>query len=146
MSVSASIDIELSAPNLQQVDVLRLLLKQGWVIYDNGCKSFLPINDKDMFNWHRVPTSQITDADLFAILSIKQSFQELIGVSLSWKDTDIGGEFLISDDLTLCISLSNNRRINTYGLTDFDWYLSRIIPAIDIDEVFIEDISFTEVS
>ena len=146
MSVSASIDIELSAPNLQQVDVLRLLLKQGWVIYDNGYKSFLPINDKGMFNWQWVPISQFTDADLFAILSIKQSFQELIGVSLSWKDTDIGGEFLISDDLTLCISLSNNRRINTYGLTDFDWYLSRIIPAIYIDEVFIEDISFTEVS
>ena len=146
MSVSASIDIELSAPNLQQVDVLRLLLKQGWVIYDNGYKSFLPINDKGMFNWQWVPISQFTDADLFAILSIKQSFQELIGVSLSWKDTDIGGEFLISDDLTLCISLTNNRRINTYGLTDFDWYLSRIIPAIDRDEIFIEDISFTELN
>lgn len=70
----------------------------------------------------------------------------MIGVSLSWKDTDIGGEFLISDDLTLCISLTNNRRINTYGLTDFDWYLSRIIPAIDRDEIFIEDISFTELN
>lgn len=146
MSVSASIDIKLSAPNLQQVDVLRLLLKQGWVIYDNGYKSFLPINDKGMFNWQWVPISQFIDADLFAILFIKQIFQELIGVSLSWKDTDIGGEFLISDDLTLCISLTNNRRINTYGLTDFDWYLSRIIPAIDRDEIFIEDISFTELN
>ena len=69
-----------------------------------------------------------------------------MGVSLSWLDTNVGGEFLIDQDLMISISLSNNRQINSYGMTDFDWYLSKIIPIFKKEKINIESIDFSQFS
>ncbi len=142
MSVSASIDISLSEENIDPVTIFRYLLNHNWRIEDNGNKVFLPLNDDDMFDWQS--RTDIKDYEVFDILSRKNNIKETLGVSLSWLDTNVGGEFLIAQDLTVSISLTNNRQINSYGITDFDWYLSKIIPVLTSEKICIESIIFSE--
>ncbi|WP_201586081.1 hypothetical protein [Psychrobacter jeotgali] len=144
MSVSASIDISLSEENIDPVTVFRYLLNHGWRIEDNGNKVFLPLHDDDMFDWQS--STDIEDCEIFNILIRKNNFKETLGVSLSWLDTNVGGEFLIDQDLMISISLSNNRQINSYGMTDFDWYLSKIIPVFKKEKINIESIDFSQFS
>lgn len=140
MSVSATLDIELFEGNIDSVEIIECLLRNGWRIEDNGNKVYLPINDDDMFNWQSEDI--ITDYEVIEILRKKNSINEVLGVSLSWLDTNIGGEFLVRQDLSISMSLSNNRQLNSYGVTDFDWYLSKIVPILNKRELNIESISF----
>ena len=57
---------------------------------------------------------------------------------------NIGGEFLIDQDLHIIVSLSNNRQINSYEMTDFDWYLSKIIPILKAEKIYIESVVFSQ--
>lgn len=140
MSVSATLDIELFEGNIDSVEIIECLLKNGWRIEDNGNKVYLPINDDGMFNWQSEDI--ITDYEVIEILRKKNSINEVLGVSLSWLDTNIGGEFLVRQDLSISMSLSNNRQLNSYGVTDFDWYLSKIVPILNKRELNIESIAF----
>lgn len=140
MSVSATLDIELFEGNIDSVEIIECLLRNGWRIEDNGNKVYLPINDDDMFNWQS--ENIITDYEVIEILRKKNSINEVLGVSLSWLDTNIGGEFLVRQDLSISMSLSNNRQLNSYGVTDFDWYLSKIVPILNKRELNIESIAF----
>lgn len=140
MSVSATLDIELFEGNIDSVEIIECLLRNGWRIEDNGKKVYLPINDDGMFNWQSEDI--ITEYEVIEILRKKNSINEVLGVSLSWLDTNIGGAFLVRQDLSISMSLSNNRQLNSYGVTDFDWYLSKIVPILNKRELNIESIAF----
>ena len=129
MSVSAGLEVRLLRDGKNAMDIVDCLLGHGWRIYDNGQKVFLPINDDGMFDWQR--EVGITDDEVINILKAKNNAHEPLGVSLSWLDTNIGGEFIIHQDLSLLFSCSNHRKINCYGITDFDWYFSKIIPIFN---------------
>ena len=123
------------------IDVLKCLLHHGWTIYDNGEKIFLPENDNGMFDWKS--QVNITDSEIFSILTIKYKAKETLGISLSWLDTNIGGEFLIYPDLSVSLCCSNNRQTNNYNITDFDWYLSKLIPIFIKENFYIESLTFS---
>ncbi len=143
MSRSASIDIELYGQEIKIVDIIYMLLSFGWSLNDNGKVSYLPPGVDDNFEWIH---DDIKESNLFSLLKKKELVGELIGIVLTWRDTGIGGQFLLRKDMSISFILSVNRKkisdINIF--TDVNWYLEKIIPALTSKDVNIESISWEE--
>ncbi|WP_017692552.1 hypothetical protein [Paenibacillus sp. PAMC 26794] len=133
MSVSSSIEICLSK-QLSGMTILSKLEKYGWSYNDHGHATFLPIGDDDDYSWQHV---SIPKEELFKILSTKEKQRELIGVGMTWKDTNIGDTFLMSPDI--------NRKVvevESYSnINDINWYMTKLIPVFG---PLFESISYQE--
>jgi hypothetical protein len=140
MGRSASIDIRF----LREIDVRRCiqtLIDSGWRADDGGNMVYLPQGDKDDFNW--------TDAqgksreEVFAIIQDKARNGELVGIVMTWKDSQVGGEFLFfPEKLHFSLMLSKNRKVlpSCNGFSDYSWYLSALLPSFITAECSIESI------
>ncbi|WP_339307092.1 hypothetical protein [Paenibacillus sp. FSL R5-0519] len=141
MSVSISIEISLSK-KISRMTILRKLEDFGWSYNDQGKVTYLPIGDDDEFNWQR---KSIPPEELLKILVIKDNQRELIGVAMTWKDTDVGGTFLIEENGTILMSPDINRKVldvESYNkITDVNWYVTKLIPVFG--QLF-ESISYNE--
>ncbi len=137
MSIMASIDFKLSKEGLTPVDIILGLMRHGWKMYDYGYKMYLPINDDDMFDWQR---TKISDNEILEILKKKEELGELLGVFLSWQDTNIGGDFLIYQDCFVSIILNCGRQTNKDNSTNFDWYLPKLIPIFEAENIVIKSV------
>ncbi|MFC1894870.1 hypothetical protein ACFLYH_02880 [Candidatus Dependentiae bacterium] len=134
MSVSASIDIILSEygkDNQYAIEIIKVLMEFGWVLSHDGYVGYLPLGDKDDFDWQE---KEISIERLTGILKSKQDAGEIVGITMSWKDTEIGGDFLFwpKDNLhTFSMNMDGNRRIikldSDYEVTDFQWYLPKLL-------------------
>lgn len=149
MSVSASIDIELAWRKeivISKVRLIEKLLDFGWTFNDNGQGSYLPIDDKEDFNWQR---ENISPESLMLILKEKEKCDELIGVAMTWEKTGIGGEFLLMSNGVISINLSINRKlfnadiVNT-KIMDVNWYLTRLLPVFNQEDIKVESFSYQE--
>ncbi|MCG7412966.1 hypothetical protein, partial [Moraxella nonliquefaciens] len=132
MSISASIDLKLYSKiiNFTTIELINILISNGWNILDYCSKTYLPIGDTGEFNWQS--SSAITDNEIIEICQKKFINQEVIGLVLTWLDTNIGGEILFYPDGNISMILNLNRIKNqSTDLTDFDWYLSKIIPCLN---------------
>ena len=121
MAVTASIDFRVYLCTISLIDILSILSSYGWNFSDNGYQVYLPINDNDEWNWK---SEKLNNEELFDIFHIKSKLSEPIGVAISWQETNIGGQLLLFPDGEISVLLNNNRLINSYGVTDFDWYLN----------------------
>jgi hypothetical protein len=139
MSVSASIDVILSENTERHLDaiaILKILVNHGWKLSHNGYIGYIALGcKKDDFDWQE---KEIEIETLTNILKAKQGADETIGVTMSWKDTEIGGAFLFwpKNDLhTFSMNLDGYRQIITldedYKITDFQWYLSKLLPPLN---------------
>ncbi|WP_411735174.1 hypothetical protein [Paenibacillus sp. M2] len=141
MSVSISIEISLSK-QISRMTILRKLVDFGWSYNDQGKVTYLPIGDDNEFNWQR---KSIPLEELLKILVIKDNQRELIGVAMTWKDTDVGGTFLIEENGTILMSPDINRKVldvESYNkITDVNWYVTKLIPVFG--QLF-ESISYNE--
>lgn len=141
ISVSASIDICFSK-SISRMILLQQLIDFGWSYQDNGKVTYLPIGDEDDFDWQ---SECITIERLLEILSEKDTRGELIGVALTWENSNIGGNFLLRKNGAITVSLNINRRvINTVSSNTFtyiNWYMSKLVPVIN---QFLETISYEE--
>lgn len=145
MSTSASINIRLNCEYVSPTKIINIFLDNGWTFNDNGFMSYLPIGDNDDFNWQ----SKNIDKDyLLKILAEKEQKKELIGVVITWKDTEIGGQLLIWDKGDISISLTLNRKLidteKSDRITDVNWYLKRILPIFPMNNLEIESFSYEE--
>ncbi|NVJ51715.1 MAG: hypothetical protein HWE11_15095 [Gammaproteobacteria bacterium] len=130
MSVLAGIDIYFKS-ELEPIILIELLVKNGWTYDDNGQIVYLPINDNDMFEWQ---TKNLSDWNsVKEIIREKSTLKELIGLSLTWGSTQVGGEFLFDPkDNSLGIGLNCNRKTKVgTNETDFDWYLEKLINPLE---------------
>ena len=126
MGLEASFELGLYRKNnstqmVKQIHILEILRRNGWEFGTSGVKAFLPINDDGMFNWKY---EKITDDELFEIFKIQSDLKEYIGADITWNN----GKFRTLIGLTCNLSLyfvmgRSDRPINTYGITDFDWFL-----------------------
>lgn len=151
MSVSASIDIQFvqkENDRMSSIAVLQKLIQFGWTFNDYGLVSYLPIGDNDDYDWQR---EDISIDSIMNIISVKEQNRENIGVVLTWKDTDIGGQFLLWNDGNLSINLTINlKRLEgideskNIKITDVNWYFTRLIPAFKGKELSVESCRYQE--
>ncbi|MDF9845072.1 MULTISPECIES: hypothetical protein [unclassified Paenibacillus] len=134
MSISAGIDIYLSehsSANLTVMGLIRQFTKEGWDYVDrNGEVTFLPLGDGDCFNWQ---SEAMDSAHILNIIEMKQTLREIVGIQLLRRDLEIGCDMLMFNTNQIGFSLSIARKsIEIQGdidMTDFSWYLERILPV-----------------
>lgn len=157
MSTSASFDFRViwagSRELVEPVEIVKKLAEGGWSFIFNGCANYLPIGDvEESFNW---TNQKINFNELLEILIKKQERKELVGVFMTWEDTDIGGDLLMwgaSQAKTrmtyepIGFSASSNRQIfnQDYPRTNVNWYLERLLPIFDTTDTLLESYTFTE--
>ena len=150
MGLSISINMKLyvknntTSKNITQIDILKIFKKSQWKFADTqGQQTYLPLHDNESYDWNY---GNFDDKYLFNIFELKEIAKELIGVRLFWENSDLGIDLLLSPDLTMIFSIERgNRPVTHYGVTDFDWFLSRIIPLFnETDFIGIEYIEFME--
>lgn len=141
MSVSSGLYMKIVGMGYSPIRILEILHKAGWNFDDYGLKAYLPLHDNGKFDWL---FESISLEELFLILIKKNSLKELIGVVLTWEDSNIGGEFLLDFDGKITVSLTINRRLLSNGITDVNWYLEKIIPFIQLDDLKIENLGFEQ--
>ena len=131
MSHAAGVNITPSSSTKSAVELIEAFLNNGWSVNDHGHISYLPSGDEDTFNWqHAAPESW---PKIVETLKQKEKSHELIGLVMTWKDADVGGEFLFfPDGPKLSISWSVNRKTLKHcaDVTDHSWYLAKILPPL----------------
>ena len=144
MSTFASINIALKQP-ASSIKIIQILLNYGWTFNDEGKVSYLPIGDDDNFDWQH---EKIAVESLMKILEKKEQGKEALGVIMTWGETSIGGAFLFWQNGKILISLIINRKTflseSMFEITDVNWYLSKLLPAFNQDNFFIESFSYEE--
>lgn len=110
-------------------DLIRALVEGGWRIDDQGVIRYLI--DPDMFEW---TTVGLGEADrVVADLESARISSGSCAVILTWRDTGVGGAFLVDsfgEGVTFdpVRNVVNRSDFNT--LVDFEWYLARIVPLL----------------
>ena len=99
MSISATININLARHKSQDIstfEIIKVLKDFGWSLTHDGYTSYLPLGDKDDFEWQSKKNMNFDSVK--KLILMKESSEELIGIILTWQTSDIGGVFLF--DLT----------------------------------------------
>lgn len=151
MGLTASIDLQMYGKTIQgvpqsinQIDILQVIKYSNWSFFNNErwC-AYLPIHDDGNFDWQE---AKFSEEELFKIFQIKSQFKEIIGTRIWWDNSEYWVDILLSSNLTLSLIIERGvRPINFYGITDFDWFLSRIIPLFkNTKHIGIQSIKFDE--
>lgn len=125
MSTSASIRICLSERSRAILSVPNLIqhfVNEGWDYVDSkGIVTFLPIGDDD-FNW----------------------LCETIGIQLLRRDYKAGCDLLIfnTNEMVFSLSIYRNKIVveSDIDITDFTWYLEKILPVFKNSSLQVEQI------
>jgi hypothetical protein len=145
MSVSAAIDLELSTSSdrVSAKKVLMTLHDFGWSFDDHGNVSYLPVGDQDDFDWQ---SEKMSVENLLEIVEAKEQRGELIGVTITWKDTGIGGQLLLQSDGTMTFSITVNRKCidEETRITDVNWYLMRLLLPLNQNGFYVAFFQFSE--
>lgn len=139
MSISASIGFNFYSSSVEITPLLliNILISNGWSLLDCGRKSYLPIGDIDDFDWQY--SNSISDEEVIKICAIKFKNKEIIGLGLTWLDTNIGGDFLFYPEGGLSFLLNVERIENSStALTDFNWYLEKIVPVLLKNDIHVD--------
>lgn len=146
MAVSASLDLcFFSNDEISPICLVNTLLRNGWKLSVYGEKWYLPVGDVEEFDWQI--SDSISDKEIIGICNKKLEAKEIIGLFLTWMDTNVGGSFLFYPIKDMSISLDINRveKIQ-YKTTDFDWYLCKIIPTFILEGLKLESVCFQHFS
>lgn len=142
MSVSSTLDIQLLLDeNHTALGVVESFLESGWNFNYEGSAFYLPLGDIDDFDWQCI---DISDHELLNIIKQKEEQGELIGVGMLWRDTGIGGEFLVRANGLVSIVISINKMVTDYDITDISWYLDRTLPLLKDKGFKVVSVIFTE--
>jgi hypothetical protein len=140
MSISASLDIILQTSNNEEAhafDIINILSGAGWSFINNAYISYLPLHDNDEFNWKT--EKNIAAKELEKLLISKEKANELVGILMTWANTEIGGDFLFwpkeVSNKTFSVNLNAFRpmvKLNSnYEIIDFQWYLEKLLPPLE---------------
>ncbi|MDR2572090.1 MAG: hypothetical protein LBD23_17570 [Oscillospiraceae bacterium] len=148
MSVSATLTFTIHKydVNVTWVDIIKFLLENGWTVNDCGKMTYLPLSDNNTFNWQH---EEINEKKLFKILEEKEKSKESLGVSITWLDTNIGGNILTHNENEFSLIITINRqKIKLYErktITDVNWYLLKLNSIMaKRKDVIITSIKFYE--
>lgn len=142
MSVSSYLDLQIpDTSNRSTLSIIKTMTAAGWSITFNGETNYLPTGDADNFDWR---SEAIHSAQFFDIISKKESLGELIGITMIWEGTEIGGDFLFHEDGLISISLSINRKRTPNKITDINWYIDKTVNLLRREGINVEHFTFSE--
>ena len=148
MSMQANITLYLVKNVPSKITALRIievLMNAGFTLNDYGKISYLPFGDIDNFDW-RIQ-EEIDWSILKEIIAAKELAGEVVGLVMTWQKTLIGGTLLLYPDQKISFGINVNRQEKLlpgkYRITDFEWYLSKIIPPLS-DEFGVQSFSFCQ--
>lgn len=134
MSKCASIDIQFHKYN--QLDFLELMVESGWSHDFCGFKNYFPIGNDDDYV---LENKKISDSELMQIMQKKIELNEVVGISMTWGDTEVGGDFFLKSDSASIALAIGSIRINSSRLLDVNWYIDKIIYPTTLSEKIIID-------
>ncbi len=144
MSASASINIKFNCEQ-ETIHIIKKLLDFGWTINDNEKTTYLPLGDNDDFNW---TSCNLNFNQLVNIINQKITHNELVGVVITWGDTNVGGSLLFWDKTSFSLNLNVNRMLvecqNNSSFTNVNWYIEKILPALNKEKIIVQNVSFEE--
>ena len=141
MSHAAGINIPISSSTKSILELIEVLVNNGWSVKDHSHISYLPLGDEDAFTWQHVAIAAWPK--IVETLKQKEKNRELIGLVMTWKDTNIGGEFLFFPaGQLIAVSWSVNRKALKHcaDFTDHSWYLTRILTPLLKAYIVIESV------
>jgi len=144
MSVLAGIEISFSKEN-NVLNLIDSLTQYGWCLNENSTISYLPLGDNEQYDWQ---TESLDNWDFICgVIEKKMLTGEMVGLSLTWKDSMIGGEFLFdSNGSYLNIGLSINRKTKgDSNDTDFNWYTEKLTEAFFEKAIKVENIETSQI-
>ena len=140
MAREAILTIDCSLYSDSIAKIIKLFNEIGWVYTDNQME-YIPLNDNGMFVWVK---EQLSFESLFSIIAQKQDAEELIGIALYHKDSNIGITILTRNTKEINISLNINRKKLDEQYTDVSWYVKNIIVMLEEMGCIIENYTFQE--
>ena len=145
MSISAWIDINFTTKkSISSTQIIEKFTQNNWRIVANNKIHYLPLGDKDVFNWQK---DTISESDFFEIVRKKEQENEIIGITMTWATSQIGIDLLIYNNYQLNIGLNTNRQhlnIRNLKVTDINWYLEKILAIFDNYHMLLTHLSFTQ--
>ena len=147
MSISASIDVKINnKTECPIINIIKSFINGGWRVKDDDNKiTYLPLGDNGDFDWQH---EMISMNELMDIIEKKESAAELIGISMYWKETNIGVELLSRSSVELSFSLDINRKriqeSNIMSITDANWYIERTVSILKHQGHYVESFIFEE--
>ena len=143
MGRSASIDFKVQQFTSRTLDVVHALLEGGWSYDDNGHIQYAPLGDLECSDWQ---WAGLHEWEMVCnIIRKKEQHDEMIGLSLGWGDDqdNSGCIFLFRPTECLIMIIINwNRRCiaESPDLTDYTWYLQRLVPPFEKAGLRIESL------
>jgi hypothetical protein len=140
------IRLTLYSPRQKRLELLGLLLGQGWTPGYNGKQiMYLPPGDKNRFHWKFAAVSEWPQ--VLATLEQVQGNGERIGLDLSWQGSERGGLFHFDGKpephtTELWTAWFDDRPLlaDCGWLTDQNWYLQRIVPVLVTAGVYVQEV------
>ena len=143
MSYEASITLNCEDFSNKISDFILLLSKLNWESYNyNVFTEYLPVEDKDEFNWK---TEQLSKDTLINIINHKQKNNEIIGINLFFKGKIKAGlSVLASSTQEITLGLNLYRKELSNKTTDFSWYFQNVIIPLRNNGCMISQLHFEE--
>ncbi len=143
MSSSSFIDINLSKDiKIDAVSVIKALSDYGWELTDGECIGYLPLGDKDNFDWKFVPLEMKNT--VLDELRKKQDASEVIGVMVKYKSTKFGANLLyLPKENQISFSLTESTELEN-GINDFKFYEKKLLQWIRGEKIKFDSIHFTQ--
>ncbi|MET8291570.1 hypothetical protein ABZV80_41345 [Streptomyces sp. NPDC005132] len=128
--MSRYVDITLEfASEIPISELVGSLTREGWRLNDGGHINYLV--EPDMTDWDTLPLDAITV--VVEEMERARKAQGSCAVILTWRDTGIGGSFLVmrgGKKLTLDPRVDTVYRDDSRDYVEFEWYLKKILPAV----------------
>lgn len=145
MAREALLELNCSRYSENVIDIINLLCKVGWTyVSGDGKVEYLPIGDKDDFDWKK---DVLSEGELKKLVNTKQQLNEKIGLVLYYGQTDVGILLLADDTKSILICMSINRKTiqNTRtSITDIGWYFANIVKQMENEGCCIDYIRFED--
>ena len=145
MSVDAGIYATLLRPSegADHLHIVSSLIEAGWKINDCGRIVYLPRGDAGRFEWRSAPSEHLDD--IWRELKDKATAGELLGITLTWEQSEIGGQFLVEADWHITLSATINRvTLPGTRITDVSWYVMRLAAAMARANIYMESLKWVE--
>ena len=148
MAKTGDIKIEIDPYNnyyiFDIIDFINAFEEESWSLNDHGNISYLPLHDDDNYDWKIKPIS--FRREIIPLLKEKQKCNETIGVNFYSNKYNTGFSLLVYNNYnTINFILYNNvKRIEELSITDFSWYIKKIIPILNRLDINYEYISCSE--